>query len=297
MALTEQQFIELEGNIRKTFDAYFKKPGVDLITPCFNVIKDKKAQITDFTVGSMSRMTEWDGSVSYSDFVKGYTKQARPTKYSKGLQIDSDLYDDGEYREIKTRTNSVIHAVDKTLRYHSKLVWENAFSTTYTGPDSAALCSASHYTVPGADAQTNTFTLDLSYTNMETIQNAAEQWTDDNGDPMLVELDMVIAGPYWRKTCEKLFGSDKEAFTADNTKNVEADKKYWINPLITGTKWFYVNEFAMKAGDGLNFWMRKDPRNLETDSDFDAEILKWKAVGRWTWWWVNWHWLAGSNPS
>ena len=301
MALTESQILELEGNIREVWDGFHKKK-VDLITPTHNIIKDATAQITDMTIGAPGRMTDWTGSVAYDTFVKGYSKQVRPGKRSTGIQIDRDMWEDKEYRRIKKYVNNQAYGVDKTLRFESAYVFNNAFGTDLTGPDSAGLCSASHHNVPDDDAQTNTGTLDLSYTGIETTQLAMEAWVDDRGDEMLVEGDMVIAGPYWRKTCEKLFASDKEAFTADNTKNADKGMKYFINPLIKGKKWFLVNEDLMKGGDGLNFWMRRDPRKLERDfnldkGDFNTEMLSWKAVGRWAIYWVNWFWCYGHNPS
>jgi len=301
MAMTEAQFIELEGNIREVWDGYFKKK-VNLISPIHNVIKDDSAQITDATMGAPGRMSPWTGSVSYDSLTIGYSYQARPAKQSTGIQIDRDMWEDKEYRRIKNYVNSIAYGVDKTLRYDSAVILNNAFSTTYTGPDSAGLCSASHHIVAGDDAQTNTGTLDLSYDNVEATQLAMEAWLDDRGDEMLVEGDLVIAGPYWRKTCEKLFGSEKEAYVADNTKNVYKGMNFFINPLIKGKKWFLANEDLLKAGSGLNFWMRRDPRNLERDGDaakgdFNTEKLSWKAVGRWKIYWINWFCIYGQNPS
>jgi hypothetical protein len=301
MALTEAQFLELEGNINKTWDAFFRMKK-DYIPMFFNVIKRQTAQFTDFTMGAPGRMTEWTGSVAYDTFEKGYTKQYRPTKYSTGIQLDVDLYEDKEYEQIKTRVNNIAYGVFKTLQYESAEIFNGAFGTTVTGPDAAGLCSATHYTVPGADAQTNTGTLDLSYTHLETVLRAMEDWTDDRGDKMLTPGNMVIAAPYWRDTCKKMFGSDKEAFVADNQDNVYKDFEYVIHPLITGKKWFMVNKELMKGGSGLNWFMRKDPRSLQRDGDaakgdFNTEILSWKAVGRWVKGWTNWFWVMGENPS
>lgn len=301
MALTESQFLELEGNIREVWDGFFKKK-VDLISPTHNIIKDATAQITDMTIGAPGRMSTWNGSVSYDSFVKGYSKQVRPIKLSTGIQVDRDMWEDKEYRRIKKYVNNIAYGVDKTLRFESAAVFNGAFGTALTGPDAAGLCSATHYTVPGADAQSNTGTLDLTYDNLEATQLLMEAWVDDRGDEMLVEGDMVIAGPYWRKTCEKLFGSDKEAYVGDNTKNVYKGMKFFINPLIKGKKWFLVNEDLMKGGDGLNFWMRRDPRKLERDfnadkGDFNTEMLSWKAVGRMATYWTNFFWIFGNNPA
>jgi hypothetical protein len=299
MPLTEQQFIELEGNIRETWDGFFKMKK-DYLPSVFNVVKRQTAQFTDFTVGAPGRMSEWTGSVAYDTFVKGYEKQYRPVKYSTGIQIDRDMYEDKEYERIKTRVNNIAYGVFKTLQYESADPFNNAFSTSVLGPDGAALCSASHYTVPGATAQNNTGVLDLNYTNLETTLRAMEDWEDDRGDKMLIQGNMVIASPYWRDTCKKLFGSDKEAFTADNQDNVYKDFKYMIHPLISGKKWFVVAEDIMKGGSGLNMFMRRDPRNLERDGDaakgdFNTEMLSWKAVGRWVKGWTNWFFIYGHN--
>lgn len=301
MAITEQQYIELEGNIRETWDAYFKDE-TDWIPILFNLIKRKNAQFTDFTIGAPGRMAPWTGSVAYDSFEKGYEKQYRPVKYSTGIQIDKDLYEDGEYEAIKTRVNNIADGVLTTLQYESASPFDGAFATTIVGPDGAALCSTSHKTIPTADNQTNTGTLDLGYDNLETTLRAMEDWENDRGDKMLVRGDMVIASPYWRDTCKKLFGSDKEAFTADNTENVYKDFEFMVHPLITGKKWFVVNKKAMKGGAGLNMFMRQDPRSLERDGaaargDFNTEMLSWKAVGRWVWGWTNWFWVYGQNPA
>lgn len=300
MALTEQQFIELEGNINQVWDAYHKHKK-DYISEFFNVIKKQTSQFTDYTVGAAGRMSEWDGSVSYDTFTKGYEKQYKPTKYSTGIQIDRDMYEDKDYERIKNRVNAIAYGVHKTLIYNSALPFNEAFSTgTITGPDSAALCSATHYTVPGATAQSNAGTNELTYAGLEASMLAMESFIDDRDDKMLIYGDMVIAGPSQRDNCKKLFGSDKEAFVGDNTKNIYSDMSFMIHPLITGNKWFLVNKDLMKGGAGLNWFMRRDPKKLERDGsaamgDFNTEILSWKAVGRWVLGHTNWFFVYGNS--
>lgn len=303
MPLTEQQFIELEGNINEVYDAYFKMK-TDYIPKLYNVVTKKQAQYTDYTVGAAGRMTEWDGSVSYDSFEKGYEKQYKPVKYSTGIQVDRDMYEDKEYERIRTRVSNVAYGVFKTLQYESAEIFNQAFGTAtgFTGPDSAGLCSASHKTTPNAATQTNTNTLDLDYTNLETSRLAMRDFVDDRGDKMLIEGNMVICGSYWEDSCKKLFGSEKEAFTADNNKNIYKDFTYMVHPLITGKKWFLANRELMMNGSGLNLFLRRDPRKLERDGstamgDFNTEMLSWKAVGRWVKGWTNWFFIYGNNPA
>ena len=301
MAITREQFVAMEGNINKTWDSYFKMK-TDFIPKFFNVITGDMAQFTDYTVGAAGRMSKWTGSVNYDSIAEGYEKQYRAEKYSTGIQVERDLWEDKEYTRIKNKVNNIAYGVFKTLQYESAELLNNAFSTTITGPDGAALCSASHKTTPEHAVQNNAGTLTLSYPNLETTLKNMESLEDDKGDKMLMMGDMVIAGPYWRDTCKTLFGSDKEAFVADNNKNIYKDFSYMIHPLITGKKWYVVNRDAMLGGTGFNFFMRRDPRKLERDGDaakgdFNTELLSWKSVGRWVKGWTNFWFLYGHNPS
>jgi len=299
MAMSKQEFLELEGNVRKLWSAQFHDNDTHL-APLYNMINKKSGQFTDHTIGAAGRMKKWDGSVSYDTFAKGYPKQYRVEKYSTGIQIDRDMWEDEEFHRLKPYINEVSDAVVTTLRYDGVKIFNGAFSTEIVGPDGKALCATDHTTIPGAPAQSNLIALDLNYTGVEAASLLMEHWVNDRGDEMLKQGNMVIAGPHQRKNCEKLFGSDKEAYVGDNTKNVYKDMKYFIHPLIKGNRWFLANEAAMKGGAGLNFWIRRDPRKLERDGstalgDFNTEKLSWKSVGRWDYGWTNWFFIVGSN--
>ena len=300
MALTEQQFIELEGNINKVWEAYHMHKK-DYIDDFFNVIKKSTAQFTDYTVGAAGRMTEWDGSVSYDTFEKGYEKQYKPTKFSTGIQVDRDMWEDKEYERIKSHVKNIAYGVHKTMIYESAHIFNQATSTgIYTGPDGAALGSASHKITPTSDNQSNLGTNELTYDGVDASMQAMESFEDDRGDKMLVYGNCVIAGPAQRDNCKKLFGSDKEAFVGDNTTNIYQGMTFKIHPLITGNRWFLANDDLMKDGSGLNFFLRRDPRQIERDGaaakgDFNTEKLSWKSVGRWVKGWTNWHWVYVNN--
>jgi hypothetical protein len=295
MPITEQQFLAMEGNIENVVDAYFKKE-MDLLPKFYKIIKKTSAQFTDYTIGAPGKMSDWTGSVDYDSFEEGYEKQYRPTKKSTGIQVDRDWFEDKEYERIRNKVDNVLYGVKKTLRYESAENFNKATSTTILGPDGQPLASASHRTIPGAPLQSNLGSYELTYAGVEDSQLIMEEWVDDRGDEMLIEGDLVIAGPKQRKNCQKLFGSDKEAYVADNTKNVDKDFKYIIHPLIKGNSWGLANEELMKGGSGFNWFMRRDPRKLERDGatasgDFNTEILSWKAVGRWNKGWTNWFFI------
>ena len=298
MPLTQSQFLEMEGNINAVWDAYHKHKE-DYINKIFNVINKNTAQFTDFTVGAAGRMTEWEGSVAYDTFEKGYEKQYRPVKYSTGIQIDRDMWEDKEYERIKNKVNAVAYGVHKTLVYESAEVFNKATSSEIVGPDGKALIASDHKTTPGADDQSNSGTNELTYAGLDTSMQAMESFVDDRGDKMLIYGDMVIAGPAQRDNCKKLFGSDKEAYVGDNTKNIYSDMSFMIHPLISGNRWFLVNKDLMKGGAGFNWFMRRSPKTLERDGstalgDFNTEKLSWKSIGRWTKGHTNFFFIYGN---
>jgi hypothetical protein len=295
MAMTREQFLELEGNIQKVWDAYYKNKA-DYLPKMFNVATSQRAQENHRSVGAFGRMTDWNGSVAYDSMANGYEKTYRHGKKSTGVQVERELYDDMEYERIKSRVNNVAYGVYKTLQVDGASVFNNAFSAGIVGPDEVSLCNSAHHLVPNDDAQSNTSTLDMTVDNLETVLMAMRDFKDDRGDIMDVQGGLVICGTYWAKTVKQIVGSRNEAYTADNQINAHSDLKYVVNPYITGKKWFVTNEDIMKGGDGANFFMRRDPRKLERDSDFDTEVLKWKAVGRWSYGWDNFFWIFGNNP-
>jgi hypothetical protein len=304
MAMTEQQFIEMEGNIKDVWLAY-EKQQEDFLPKMYNIIKGKTRQFTDYTMGAHGRMAAWKGSVNYDSVAKGYEKQYRVEKYSTGIPVDRDLWDDEEYMRIKNILTDLASGVHTHMNYESAALFNDAFAgARFKGPDGQALCSASHKTVPSeSGVQSNTGTLALNYTNLEKTRIIMQDWVNDRGDKMLIQPDMVFAGQYHEDTLKKLFGSDKEAFSADNTKNIYKDDKFYIHPLMTGKDWFYASSKAMFGGTGANIYMRKDPRNsIERDGataagDFNTEILSWKAIARYDIGYTNWHFVHGHRPA
>ena len=300
--MTETQFLALEGNINSIFAAYAKCKK-DFIPDLYNIITKETAQFTDYTYGASGRMNPWSGSVKYDDIEPGYTKQYRADKYDTGIQVDRDWYEDKEYERIKTIVQTKLDGVLTTLQYESVDILNEAFSAAkYTGPDGAALISATHHMVPDDDHQSNSGVEELTYEGHEATVLAMENLTNDRGDKMLLQANRVIAGPYYRDTCKKLYGSTKEAFINDNQENIYKDFDYYIHPLMTGRNWFMVNKESMKGGSGLNWFMRRDPRKLERDGataqgDFNTEKLSWKAIGRWKKGWTNWFWIYGNRVS
>jgi hypothetical protein len=298
MALTEQQFLELEGSIQELWETA-NKSSKDYLPLMFAMPKSKRARELHQSMGTMGRMQAFNGSVFYDEIELGYEKEYRHGAFTTGIAIDWRLYDDQEYNKIKTKVNDINYSVYKSLQYDGASVFNNAFTdaSDYHGPDGVPLCSASHHLVSGDDAQNNTGTDDMTIDAIDTIQQAGMGFKDNRGDIMPVEFDTILCGTYWMKEAKQICGSEKEPYTSDNQKNVMTELSYIINPWITGRKWFMLSSRLAKDGKGLNFYMRQNPKNIERDSTFDELVLKWRAVGRWSYGWDNFYCTYGNNAA
>jgi len=295
MATIRENFLELEGSIQEVFDAYDEKK-TDYIPLMYNVQNSTRSQENHLGTGALGQMVEWNGTVNYDDFAKGYEKNYRHIKYTNGLTVEREVLLFKEYKKVANRTNKLAYSVYKTLQTHGASTFNQAFNATAIGPDGVSLCNSAHHLVPDDDAQNNTGTLDLTVDNLETTINAMYDFKDDRGDIMGVMPRVIIVGNYWLKTAKQIVGSDIEPFTADNQKNIYKDEvTYLHNPYITGKKWFMADPDLMKMY--LNWYNARDPKKVEYQDDFDTEVGKYKSVGMWSKGWDNWAFIYGHNPA
>jgi len=293
--ITREVWAEVENSAYELWDLEMKAKK-DYIPMMYNVSDSNRSEEKHLGVGSVGQMKPWNGTVDYQDFTKGFEKGYRHAKYSSGLQIEEEVFRFGEYRQIKDRVRKLNDSVYKTLQSHAVSTFNNANNAAFAGPDSVALCSASHpYSPSDATVQSNLGALDLTPANMNTVFNAMADFKDDKGDIVGVTPNLIICGNYYRDKAKKIVGSDKEPFSAENDMNTWADElTYMYNPRITGKTWFLADSQRMKLY--LN-WYNARKAALESDGDFDTEIMKFKVVSMFSYGWDHWDFIYGNFVS
>ncbi len=294
--ITRAQFIEVE-EIIDLYQENALKTQKDYNALLYNVQDSNKSQENHFGIGALGQMAEWTGQVSYQDFVKGYEKGYRHAKYSSGLQFEEEIFRFREYNKIKDRTQKLLTSVYKTLQAHGVSTFNNAFDTAFTGPDSVALCSASHpYSPSDATVQGNTSSNALTMPNLKAAFNAMSMFKDDKGDNMFVTPNILLTGINYREEALKICGPQAavlEPFTAENDANVyKSDLTYVYHPLITGNKWFLIDKDLMEQS---LFWYNARKAKIESDGDFDTEVLKFKVVAMFSYGFDDYRWVYGNN--
>lgn len=292
----------LEPTLYDIFDFYGPaKKLPDMIGKLFNHRKANKATMTVLQRGSIGMMSKWSESnnqVSYDTVSKGWKTEFAMEKYSNGLKIERELWDDDQFDEIQGLTEELAFSVYYTRQYQAASVFNNAFNAGYAGADSAALCANSHTLVPsGSVTIDNLDTLELNAANVETVRNRMKLWTDDRGNIIPMNPDTLLVPPGKRKAALVIADSDKEPDVADNNVNVWKGALNVIEweMLTSTTAWFMLDSARTKRD--LFWWDKRVPK-LERDGDnFDTEVAKWKTVGRWQYGWRSPLFVYGLNAT
>jgi hypothetical protein len=302
--LTRERFASiLEPYIFKVYETVIEK-GEDYASTLFAVNTSKMKSETVTGMGAADLPRAWNGQVHYGDIDPLYDKTFTHAKYSTGIKFDRDLWDDALYAEAKNRVNRVILAVHRFRQLHAHSLLNNAFSTTGTvngeavntvGPDLRALCATDHpYSAANATTQSNKGTAPLSVQALEDARVAMMNFTDDKGQKLLIVPDTLYVPPALDMLAHEIVNSVGRSDTADRADNVRrgAYKVVTLPLLSDSNNWFLVD--SSKAKEYCLWFDRRKPIP-EKEEDFDTEVIKHKMVMRFSYGFIHWCWIYGSE--
>lgn len=96
---------------------------------------------------------------------------------------------------------------------------------------------------------------------------------------------------------DEIIKSDKEPTTANNAYNPQGNGRW------SGTDWEYLtdtnNWFMLDASSAKKWvvWFDRIPLDFGRAEEFDSFIAKWRAYCRYSYMFLNWRWIAGSEVS
>jgi hypothetical protein len=296
MAMLRERFASmLDPYIFGVYEQVIEK-GDDIIPRLFGVSNSELSAENVTGIGATGLMQPWQGQVYYDDVDPLWDKTYTHEKYSIGLKIDRDLWDDAQHNEVRDRVQRVTLSVHRSRQIHGHSVFNNAFTAgAYAGPDSVALCSAAHpYSPSNATTQSNAGTSALSVDSLEATRIAMMNFVDDRGKKMLVTPDTLIVPPALEMTAKEIILSTDRPDTADRATNVQKGSyKIVTLPLLTDSNnWFLADSAQMKL---LMKWFERRKPVPERDEDFDTEMLKWKYVCRYSYGFHGWWFIMGHN--
>lgn len=284
----------LEPGFRKIYDDKFQE--LEQVFPSiFHVNTSDKQDERDSAVSGFGYMVETDEGeqITYEDPVQMYDKRYVHKKYTKGFKISQEMYEDDLYNVMNKKPDALAVSANRTAESHAASVFNNAFSTSYTGGDGVPLCSTKHPRADGGTAQSNASATGITLTeaNLETGDLAMKGQLDDKGMKIMAKADKLLVPDELDKEARIITESTQRSATADNDVNVYRGRfqvQAW-SYLTTSTNWFLIDSSLHE----LNWFWRIRPE-FKQDNAFDTGMALFKIRARWAYGWSDWRGVWGS---
>ncbi len=308
MPLTSGNFADLlKPGLKRIFDIGMSRPR-PMMEMLFGVESSTRFEEQYQGMGSQGLVPPFDGTVPYADFDAGYRTDIRNYEFAQGIQVERRLVDDDQYSQIRRRASSMSDSFNTTIETDAANVFINGFTDSGTnrmgastnGADGVGLLSAAHPFSPADtnNTQSNEGTLALTIDNLDTTRQAMRSFTDDAGQLMGVNPNMLLVPPELERTATQIVSERAlyEPGSAQFDVNMFSGRFQPVvwDRLTDANAWFLIDSNMMKSH--LIWQWRIRPEFSEAE-DFDGLTAKFRGYMRYGIGWTDWRFIYGHNPS
>ncbi len=298
----------LEPGLREIFAISMGSRPSPMLSALFGERDSKKASETYQAMGENALVPPFNGTVAYDAQDLGYTTVLLNYEFAKGMVVERKLLDDDQYNIIRGRAESLGDSVPNTIESDAADIFINGFTDSGTnrfgqstnGADGVALMSTAHPDSPinTGSTQSNEGTLALNLPNLDTTRQAMMNFTDDRGNLMGVNPDMLVVPTELERTATQIISQRAlyEPGSAQFDVNMFAGRLRPIvwNRLTDANAWFLMDSRLLKQH---LIWQWRVRPEFAQDGDFDGIQLKFRAYMRYSIGWRDWRFIFGQNPA
>jgi len=309
MAISEQFGELLEPGLRSIFFLQYEGlVATSRIPALFNMIPSDKASEYFLGIGGMGDWKEYKGTIEYDEPAQGFKTTLTHKPYVDAFKVERELYDDDQYNIINAKPRQLAMGAVRTREKHAASIFNNAFSTSYAGGDGQPLCESSGHphSPSNSTTQTNEGSYALSYDNIVTVRRAMREFTDDRGQLVAINPDLLLVPPELEETAHSILytmqaqnpqevdNTDYHARIVGSNARIAMDYVVW-DYLTDANAWFMIDSRLAKIH---LLWIDRTPLEFTLDptSDFRLEA-RYRGYMRYSYGWSDWRWVYGNNPS
>ena len=308
MPLTAGNFADvLKPGLKAVFDLAVSRPR-PVMELLFGVQSSTRFEEQYQGMGAQGLVPPFMGSVPYYDFDAGYRVDIRNYEFAQGVQIERRLVDDDQGGQITSRAQNMADSFSQTIEQDAVNVFINGFTDSGTnrmgasvaGADGVGLLSAAHPYSPrnSGTTQANEGTLALNIDNLDTTRQAMRNFTDDKGNLLGINPDLLLVPPELERQATQLLS--ERAIYEPNSAQFDVNMfSGRLRPIVwdrltDSNAWFMIDSTLMKSH--LIWQWRIRPEFAQAD-DFDGLTAKYRGYMRYGIGWTDWKWIYGQNPS
>lgn len=301
MHVSENWAVLLEPGLRSLFELARQPIITESRVPLFyNVTTSQKAQEHDQGLGGMQDWNEYTGQIEYADTELGYKTTYTHVEYTQGISVERKLVDDDQYNVINRRASLLGLTAERTREKHGASVFNNAFSSSYLGGDSKALCATDHPLSPtNSTTHGNKGTTALSYDAIIATRKLMRAFVDDTGELFPVMPDTLLVPPGLEETAfyatqAIVEPSDGSTTSEPSNPNYVRSKGFRVvvwDYLTDTNNWFMIDSALAKQF--LN-WFNRVPLEFALDPTSTYNLVaRYRGYMRYSFGWSDWRWVYG----
>lgn len=296
MPIVQENWPELlEPGLRAVFDiqrdALVAESRIPLL---YNVMTSNKATETDFSIGGMGDWKPYNGAVEYDSPEPGFSSLYIHEEYTQGISIERKLLDDDQYSKIRQLSRNLAITAVRTREKHAASVFNNAFSASYLGGDSVALCGSHPYSPTNSTTQSNAGSTALSADAITATAKLMRQYKDDRGELVTIRPDTILVPPSLEDTAWIAVNTQAKVGSPNNDLNFTASRgwKVIVWDYLTDTNnWFLLD--STLASMYLN-WFDRVPLEFALDPSSNYHLkANYRGYMRYSYGFSDWRFIYG----
>lgn len=262
----------------------------------FNVQMSTRSKEESVGHGGVSS-DAWDayknsGRVGTVDFNQGYKATYTHETYPVRMEIERTLLEDDQYGVISDYARKLGISAETKMERDAASVFNNAFSSSFTGPDAKALCATTHPKNPNKTGSlVNKGTSALTKAAISETRQALMALEDDAGNILGMTPDLLLVPPELEDTALELVNSTLSPDSANNAINPQAGR-FQVVPwhyLTDSNNWFMIDSVWMR--ENLRWYNRVELEFMMVHED--SVSIVYEARMRYSYGWDDWRWVYG----
>jgi hypothetical protein len=267
-------------------------------TKFVNIEKSTRAYEEEAVMAGLGRFQrkEEGKSVIYDTGIQGGVQRYTHATWALGFRVTREMYNDDLYGIMKRMSKELALAGRQTLELEVSGLLDDAFDgDVNTAINGEALCDEHPLLVGGTYTNKPATDIDFGIGALRAASQRMEKTVSERGfNEMRGTGSLIIVSPEFSWIAKEILGSDKAAYTADNTMN--AFDGMGLNYMVSHFKadtdsWFLL---SAKNKHYLKFFWRQQPI-FENGDDFDTKDAKFTGYMRFSYGFTDWRGVDGSS--
>lgn len=221
--------------------------------------------------------------IDFDAMRQGFRTRVTNVTYALGFPITHEAIADNLYKELaEFNTKALARSARITKETNAALVYDRAFSNSYTFGDGKQILATDHPNVSGGTYSNKLSTdADFSQAAVEQALIDIDGYTDDRGLQMQVKAKKLIVPKGERFNVKRILTSPLQSNTAENAINVVRDvfsEGWTVNHYLTDADaWFIRTDVP----NGMIHFEREADM-FDQDKDFTTRNLRYICMGRYS---------------